>query len=135
MDCENTDSLDIFLYVDGRLEKMVSFCGNELPKPIMSNGPKLSMVFRGIYSSRTSSGFKISYAFLEDYAVTSGKQLKEFPCAFVYNSSESERGVVMSPNYPGVYPRDTECNYFFYGNQDEKVRLHFTHFDVEGVIP
>ncbi|CAG5045845.1 unnamed protein product [Parnassius apollo] len=135
IDCENTDSIDIFLYVDGRLEKMVSLCGNDLPKPIMSNGPKLSMVFRGIYSSRTSRGFKISYAFLEDYAVTSGKQLKEFPCAFVYNSSESERGVVMSPNYPGVYPRDTECNYFFYGNQDEKVRLHFTHFDVEGVIP
>lgn len=59
------DSLDVFLYVDGRLEKMVSFCGNEIPKPIMSNGPKLSIEFRGIYSSRHSRGFKINYSFVE----------------------------------------------------------------------
>lgn len=59
------DSLDVFLYVDGRLEKMASFCGNDIPKPIMSNGPKLSIEFRGIYSSRHSKGFKISYSFVE----------------------------------------------------------------------
>lgn len=59
------DSLDAFLYVDGRLEKMASYCGSEVPKPIMSNGPKLSIEFRGIYSSKTSRGFKISYSFVE----------------------------------------------------------------------
>lgn len=59
------DSLDVFLYVDGRLEKMASFCGNDIPKPIMSNGPKLSIEFRGIYSSRHNRGFKISYSFVE----------------------------------------------------------------------
>ncbi|CAH2040678.1 unnamed protein product, partial [Iphiclides podalirius] len=135
VDCDSTDSLDIFLYVDGRLEKMVSLCGTELPKPIMSNGPMLTVVFRGIYSSRNSRGFKISYGFLEDYAIASGKQLAGFPCAFVFNSNDSARGTVTSPNYPGIYPRDTECNYFFYGNRDERVRLHFTYFDIEGVIP
>ncbi|KPJ02417.1 Suppressor of lurcher protein 1 [Papilio xuthus] len=135
MDCDNTDSIDIFLYVEGRLEKMVSLCRNELPKPIISNGPKLSMIFRGLHSLRNSRGFKISYAFVTDYAIKSGKQLLEFPCAFAYNSSERGRGVITSPNYPGIYPRDTECNYFFYGNRDERVRLHFTHFDIEGVIP
>ncbi|XP_031770517.1 suppressor of lurcher protein 1-like [Galleria mellonella] len=135
IDCESMDSLDVFLYVDGRLEKMASFCGNEIPKPIMSNGPKLSIEFRGIYSSRHSRGFKISYAFVEDYGITSGSQLLEFPCAFVFNSSEREKGVVTSPNYPGLYPRDTECNYFFYGNENERIHLHFTYFDVEGVVP
>ncbi|XP_028160311.1 suppressor of lurcher protein 1-like [Ostrinia furnacalis] len=135
IDCESMDSLDIFLYVDGRLEKMISFCGSELPKPIMSNGPKLSIEFRGMFSSRHSRGFKIAYSYVEDYGITTGNQLLEFPCAFVYNSSERPRGVMTSPNYPGLYPRDTECNYFFYGHENEKVHLHFTHFDVEGVLP
>ncbi|CAG9122571.1 unnamed protein product [Plutella xylostella] len=135
VDCESMDSLDIFLYVDGRQEKMASYCGDETPKPIISNGPKLSIEFRGIYSSRTSRGFKISYSFVEDYAIASGKQLLEFPCAFVFNSSEARTGVVTSPNYPGLYPRDTECNYFFYGDKNERVHLHFSYFDVEGVVP
>ncbi|XP_047531622.1 suppressor of lurcher protein 1-like isoform X2 [Vanessa atalanta] len=135
IDCESMDSLDVFLYVDGRLEKMASYCGNDVPKPLMSNGPKLSIEFRGIYSSRYSRGFKISYSFVEDYAIATGKQLLEFPCAFVYNSTERRRGVVTSPNHPGLYPRDTECNYFFYGRKNERVHLRFTHFDVEGVVP
>ncbi|XP_063544092.1 suppressor of lurcher protein 1-like isoform X1 [Cydia strobilella] len=135
VDCESMDSLDVFLYVDGRLEKMASFCGNDVPKPIMSNGPKMSIEFRGIYSSRHSRGFKISYYFVEDYGIATGTQLLEFPCAFVFNSSEWSRGAVTSPNYPGLYPRDTECNYFFYGNENEKIHLHFTYFDVEGVVP
>ncbi|XP_021203345.1 suppressor of lurcher protein 1 [Bombyx mori] len=134
IDCESSDSIDVFLYVDGRLEKMASFC-NDTPKPIMSNGPKLSIEFRGIFSSRNSRGFKISYYFVEDYAISTGIQLQEFPCAFVYNSSERSKGVVTSPNYPGFYPRDTECNYFFYGHENERVLLHFTYFDVEGVMP
>ncbi|XP_060802249.1 suppressor of lurcher protein 1 [Amyelois transitella] len=135
IDCESMDALDVFLYVDGRQEKMASFCGNDIPKPIMSNGPKLSIRFRGIYSSRYSRGFKIAYSFVEDYGITTGSQLLEFPCAFVFNSSERGRGVVTSPNYPGTYPRDTECNYFFYGNDNERVHLHFSYFDVEGVLP
>ncbi|KAL4707265.1 hypothetical protein ACJJTC_019803 [Scirpophaga incertulas] len=135
IDCESMDSLDVFLYVDGRLEKMASYCGDETPKPIMSNGPKLSIEFRGMFSSRRSRGFKLSYSFVEGYGITNGNQLLEFPCAFVYNSSERLRGVLVSPNYPGLYPRDTECNYFLYGNENEKIHLHFTHFDVEGVLP
>ncbi|XP_045496689.1 suppressor of lurcher protein 1-like [Colias croceus] len=135
IDCESMDSLDVFLDVDGRLEKMASFCGSDVPKAIMSNGPKLAIDFRGVYSSRYSRGFKISYYFVEDYGITAGKQLLEYPCAFVYNSSARGRGVVTSPNHPGLYPRDTECNYFFYGTHDQKVHLHFSHFDVEGVHP
>lgn len=70
-----------------------------------------------------------------DFGVTAGRQLSEFPCAFVFNSSESRNGTFSSPNFPGFYPRDTECHYFFHGNQHEKVHLHFLYFDVEGVLP
>lgn len=63
--CTNVDSMQAFVNVDGRLEKVETFCGIVLPKPIMSNGPKLMLEFRGTHSSRYSRGFKISYSFVE----------------------------------------------------------------------
>lgn len=56
-------------------------------------------------------------------------------CAFVYNASMSLNGSITSPNYPGLYPRDTECHYFFHGRGSERVHINFTHFDIEGVEP
>jgi hypothetical protein len=47
------------------MEKIDSFCGSTVPKPLMSNGPRLMLEFRGIYSSRYSRGFKATYSFTE----------------------------------------------------------------------
>nr|CAD7462862.1 unnamed protein product [Timema tahoe] len=134
-ECDNIDSLVAYVHIDGRMEKIDSFCGTTVPKPLMSNGPRLMLEFRGIYSSRYSKGFKATYSFTENFGVTSGQQLPEYPCAFVFKSNETRNGTFSSPNYPGFYPRDTECHYFFHGKKDEKVHLHFTYFDVEGVLP
>jgi len=70
-----------------------------------------------------------------DFGITSGHQLPEYPCAFVFKSNETRNGTFASPNFPGFYPRDTECHYFFHGSRTEKVHLHFNYFDVEGVLP
>lgn len=77
-------------------------------------------------------------------------------CAFVYNSSAHSNGTFSSPNWPGLYPRDTEyvrdhdyviagdhfsflscsrCHYFFFGAKTERVHITFAYFDVEGVPP
>ncbi|KAL0275067.1 UNVERIFIED_CONTAM: hypothetical protein PYX00_003047 [Menopon gallinae] len=117
------------------MEKIDSFCGGAIPKPLMSNGPRLMLEFRGIYSSRHVRGFRAAYRFTENFGITSGKQLMEYPCAFVFNSNDSRNGTFSSPNFPGFYPRDTECHFFFHGRPREKVHLHFTYFDVEGVLP
>ncbi|KAK1122526.1 hypothetical protein K0M31_008978 [Melipona bicolor] len=71
----------------------------------------------------------------EDFGITTGRQEAQYPCAFVYNSNETRNGTFASPNYPGLYPRDTECHYFFNGHPNERVHLHFHFFDVEGVTP
>lgn len=44
-------------------------------------------------------------------------------------------GTFTSPNYPGLYPRDTECHYLFYGRDGEYVELFFTYFHIDGVLP
>uniref|UniRef100_A0ABD2W3R3 CUB domain-containing protein n=2 Tax=Trichogramma kaykai TaxID=54128 RepID=A0ABD2W3R3_9HYME len=134
-ECESTDSLVAYVQIDGKMEKIDSFCGESAPRPLMSNGPRLLLEFRGLTASRHARGFKATYSFLENFGITTGKQELSYPCAFVYNSNETMNGTFTSPNYPGYYPRDTECHYFFNGQPKERVHLHFHYFDVEGVLP
>jgi hypothetical protein len=61
--------------------------------------------------------------------------LLDYPCAFVFNISLYENGSLWSPNWPGPYPRDTECHYFFHGNSSHSVHLEFAEFDIPGQFP
>lgn len=63
--CESVDSLMAYVLIEGRMEKIDNFCGSVVPKPLMSNGPRLMLEFRGIYSSRYARGFKATYTFTE----------------------------------------------------------------------
>ncbi|KAG8251342.1 hypothetical protein J6590_081774 [Homalodisca vitripennis] len=74
----------------------------------------------------------------KNFGVMTGVQHDALPCAFMFNSTGpqgSPNGTFSSPNFPGFYPRDTECHYFFHGDTNQRVRLHFHYFDVEGVLP
>ncbi|KAK4881895.1 hypothetical protein RN001_005214 [Aquatica leii] len=134
-DCDNQDALIAFVQIDGRMEKIDTYCGSTLPKPVMSNGPRLKLEFHAVSGSRYSRGFKAAFSFIQNFGIKIGVQLPDYPCAFVFNSNETRSGYFYSPNYPGFYPRDTECYYYFHGNQGEKIHLHFNYFDVEGVFP
>lgn len=72
---------------------------------------------------------------ITDFGVTTGKQLAEYPCAFRYTGDEIPYGHFHSPNFPGLYPRDTECHYFFHGTRTQKLKIYFTYFDIEGIHP
>ncbi|XP_022909201.1 suppressor of lurcher protein 1-like [Onthophagus taurus] len=133
--CNNQDSVFAFVHVEGRTDKIDGFCGNFFPKPIMSNGPRLLLELQSVFGGQNTRGFKAIYTFTENYGITHGSQIPDYPCAFVYTCNESKSGYFHSPNYPGLYPRDTECHYFFYGNENELVQLKFDYFDVEGVQP
>lgn len=63
--CDVQDSLMAFVHIDGRMEKIDSFCGSKIPKPVMSNGPRLKLEFHGLLASRFSRGFKASFSFSE----------------------------------------------------------------------
>lgn len=63
--CEGVDSLVAYVHIDRKKEKIDSFCSGKAARPIMSNGPRLSLEFNGITSSRQSRGFKAVYSFIE----------------------------------------------------------------------
>nr|XP_018907000.1 PREDICTED: suppressor of lurcher protein 1 [Bemisia tabaci]XP_018907008.1 PREDICTED: suppressor of lurcher protein 1 [Bemisia tabaci] len=132
---ECIDALLVYVQIDGRLERVDNHCGQTLPRPIMSNGPGLMLEFKGVYSSRNSRGYLAEYSFIENYGIHSGEQIANLPCAFTFNGTMQRSGVLYSPNFPGYYPRDTECHYFFQGINDDTIHIKFHHFDVEGVPP
>ena len=56
-------------------------------------------------------------------------------CIFHYESVAMPSGNFTSPNFPGLYPSSTECHYLFYAKDDERIRIRFLYFDVEGLQP
>lgn len=56
-------------------------------------------------------------------------------CKFIYKSDVKKSGYFVSPNYPGFYPKNTECQYTFFGRNSEVVRIQFKEFEVDGITP
>jgi len=55
-------------------------------------------------------------------------------CVNKYSAASNLTGEITSPNFPGLYPHNTKCNYIFNGH-GKRVQIVFTHFDVIGLPP
>lgn len=134
--CEGVDVVMVFITIKGQKERVDNFCGNKLPPQLMSNGPNMTVDFHSnAVAASNVRGFRAIYRFLTNYGITSGVQASEgMGCTFYYNSTVRSNGTFMSPNYPGYYPRDSECSYFFLGKSaSERVFITFAYFDVDGI--
>ncbi|XP_017483603.1 PREDICTED: suppressor of lurcher protein 1, partial [Rhagoletis zephyria] len=135
-ECKPNDALQLLTLVRGKYEPTETFCGAFLPKPIMSNGPKILLQFVGRYPPTGSKinyyGFKAEYKFVKNFGISTGQQIDD-NCTFTYNSTDRISGWFGSPNFPGYYPQNMICHYYFYGKADERVIIRFTFFDVEGI--
>lgn len=52
------------------------------------------------------------------------------PCSYTVRASASRNGSLVSPTYPGAYPKDLFCSYTFLGLEGQRVRLEFRDFDL-----
>ncbi|KAL5010443.1 hypothetical protein ScPMuIL_012748 [Solemya velum] len=137
-DCSGEDMLSVFITLNGTDVKLGDYCGQKKPPMLMSSEPKMRVRFQSKRTGTTNSeksGFKLQYTFRKDFGITVGQQDGRKLCTFNYYSTKLPRGNITSPNYPGLYPRNTECHYLFYGRQAEKVFISFPEFDVDGVPP
>lgn len=48
-----------------RFENVETLCGDAIPKPIMSNGPRMRIEFRGDRGGKGNRGFRADYTFVE----------------------------------------------------------------------
>ncbi|XP_015788200.1 suppressor of lurcher protein 1-like [Tetranychus urticae] len=134
-DCDGADVVMVFITINGQKERLDNLCGDTLPLQLMSNGPSMTVEFKSLDNSEQFRGFKADYRFVTNFGITAGVQDSQSVCGFIFRSSDRSNGSFTSPNYPGQYPRDTECHYFFFGNVSERAHITFAYFDIEGVTP
>lgn len=46
------------------------------------------------------------------------------------NFNDNRTGNIISPTYPGAYPKDMSCTYQFTGKSSQRVRIEFRDFDL-----
>ncbi|XP_035774139.1 suppressor of lurcher protein 1-like [Anopheles albimanus] len=134
-ECGDTDILMVYYIVDEREELVETLCGDTLPKPILSEGPRLLLEFRSSYNNTENKGFTGDFLFLTNFGIPTGHQPNQSECTFHYFRNASSQGWIQSPNFPGAYPRNIVCHYFFHGGPQDQVNIRFTYFDIEGILP
>ncbi|XP_070502962.1 cubilin isoform X3 [Chironomus tepperi] len=103
-------------------------CGTEKPHPVVSDGPRLVMVFSS--GELQGRGFKGKYSFETEYKVP-GTAAPDGTCSFTYRSTSKKKGEFNSPRYPSNYPSDTNCSFVFLATPNEQVTIIFDHFKVK----
>ncbi|GAB6032822.1 CUB domain containing protein 2 [Chamberlinius hualienensis] len=104
-----------------------TFCGRSLPPTIVSEGPRLVMVFSSGLSQ--GQGFKAKYTFETEYQIP-GTQEPDRSCQFKYMSKSKSHGDFNTPRYPANYPSNITCTYVIVGERREQVRVFFEQFKV-----
>lgn len=51
-------------------------------------------------------------------------------CSYTVNVAQKRGGSILSPTYPGAYPKDMLCTYQFIGKESQRIRLEFRDFDL-----
>lgn len=46
------------------------------------------------------------------------------------NSTLKRTGNILTPTYPGTYPKNLVCTYKFFGEPRQRVRIEFRDFDL-----
>ncbi|XP_065293590.1 cubilin-like isoform X1 [Dermacentor albipictus] len=125
------------LYMQGQEERQAvdefdhAFCGNQAPPALISEGPRLVMVFSSGQTKGT--GFRARYSFETDYKVP-GTPSPNNTCHFWYLSESQATGDFNSPRYPANYPSSTRCEYIFLGGLGEQVKIVFNYFKTKAEL-
>ncbi|GFV84211.1 tolloid-like protein 1 [Trichonephila clavipes] len=129
-----TDGGFLKIYIQGQEERQaldefdLNLCGRILPPPVLSEGPRLSMVFSsGPTGSSTGKGFRALYKFETDYKVP-GTPAPDGTCNFTFLSKNTKRGEFNSPRHPANYPSNTSCVYIFKGEPGTQIKIVFNYF-------
>lgn len=83
--------------------------------------------------------FKLAYPVLYAFTLALNSIKLNFlfsDCKHFFNSTTANKsGTFNSSSWPGLYPLNSHCMYYFVGLQNERVELNITDFQLQGVYP
>ncbi|KAI5755333.1 hypothetical protein M8J77_016053 [Diaphorina citri] len=106
------------------------YCGPISPRTRISLFRVVAISF---YTDKNFTGpaqFSGRYTFLNDSEYEIGTSAPDTACSFVVHSVVKRNGTIISPTYPGTYPKSLNCSYLFCGAKGQRVRLEFRDFDL-----
>ncbi|XP_058812788.1 uncharacterized protein LOC131677148 isoform X2 [Topomyia yanbarensis] len=106
------------------------YCGPIPPRRRISLYRAIALSFYTDKNSTTPDIFEGRYAFINESEYEIGQPVIGSPCSYVINFAQKRTGAVISPTYPGAYPKDMSCTYQFIGKPNQRVRIEFRDFDL-----
>ncbi|CAJ0575268.1 unnamed protein product, partial [Mesorhabditis spiculigera] len=112
------------------------YCGSVSPYVRISLHDVLVLVFHSRAGDTLGRDFRFRgrYSFIDDKKFTPGEPVTGYKCHYLIEpsrySSQKKSHHILSPTYPGAYPRNFHCAYHLKGRPGERVRLFFQDFDL-----
>ncbi|XP_067137712.1 tolloid-like protein 2 isoform X3 [Centruroides vittatus] len=134
-DC-NHEYIDLYTEVEEPSKDLITtpfggrICGNNLPRKRISLYETLVIAFYTDEKQVTPDVFQGIYEFINASQYVVGTPTPNSVCSFTIYSDRAREGEILSPTYPGVYPKNLQCQYRFLGGKGQRVRLEFLDFDL-----
>ncbi|CAO1427442.1 unnamed protein product [Diamesa serratosioi] len=106
------------------------YCGPIPPRRRISLYRAVALSFYTAKNSTSPDLFEGRYAFINESEFDVGQPVIGSPCSYVINFAQKRTGFLVSPTYPGAYPKDMSCTYQFIGKPGQRVRIEFRDFDL-----
>ncbi|XP_018580100.1 tolloid-like protein 1 [Anoplophora glabripennis] len=106
------------------------YCGPIPPRARVSLYRALALSFHTDKNASTSDIFLGRYQFINDSEYEVGTPIGGGPCNFLVKGAVRPTGLILTPTYPGSYPKALYCSYQFLGASGERIRLEFRDFDL-----
>ncbi|XP_054163934.1 bone morphogenetic protein 1-like [Oppia nitens] len=135
--CEYSDFVKLFLHlVEPGVNEKTSWnsilCGKiaDIEQTHYSSHSNLIFEFRSDWRNGNNTGFRGTYRFLDKKLFhTDGELTKGSQCDYTFVSSATTNGTVRSRGrfyslqYPSTYPKNIQCSYSFFGQDNERVKI------------
>ncbi|XKL66755.1 hypothetical protein PGB90_010175 [Kerria lacca] len=106
------------------------FCGLIPPRSRISLYRTIAFSFYTDKNDTVPEIFTGKYSFINDSDYQVGTAAPSIPCSFTINAKIKRKGLILSPTYPGAYPKPLSCSFLFLGNLGQRVHLEFRDFDL-----
>ncbi|XP_047026079.1 cubilin isoform X2 [Helicoverpa zea] len=106
------------------------YCGPIPPRRRVSLHRAVALSFYTDKMYTPPTLFTGTYQFINATEFEVGTPVPNTLCSFVIEASKRKTGLLLSPTYPGIYPKDMTCNYLFSGQPGQRIRLEFRDFDL-----
>ncbi|XP_019768319.2 tolloid-like protein 2 [Dendroctonus ponderosae] len=106
------------------------YCGPIPPRSRVSLYRALAFSFHSDKNISIPDLFAGRYSFINDSEYEVGTPAGVGPCNFLVKGAVKHTGNIVSPTYPGAYPKNLSCSYQFLGAPGERIRLEFRDFDL-----